>query len=139
MTLREYDCFMSFQVASPERAAEVLALGARHPFGYALRPPRAPTPPHLGTWWVEFDFSGRDTARHCVGLLVELAALIGEADGEMRCGWYDEKAGGDQRFEFYRIVGGTLIYQSGRIERGAERTVAFDEDGDWHPELEFPD
>lgn len=139
MTLRDYSCFMSFRVASPERAAQVIALGARHRFDYALSPPRDAVPPLLGDWCIELDFSGKDFERRCVRFLVELAALVGEADGEMRCGWYDDKAGGDQRFEFYRIAGGRLIYQSGRIERGAERIVAFDEHDDWTPELESPD
>lgn len=137
MILREYSCYMSFQVASPEMAAQVLALGSTHHFSHALGPPRAPVPAHLGQWWVEFDFSGKDRERRYVRFLLELAALIGDADGEMRCSWDDEEAGGDQRFEFYRIAGSRLIYQSGRIERGAERTVAFDPY--WDPETEFPD
>lgn len=134
--LREYSCFMDFQVASPELAAAVLALGSRYHFGHQLTPPRGSAPSHVGTWWLEFDFSGNDSERHCVRFLLELAALVGEADGEMRCGWYDEEAGGDERFEFYRIAGGRLIYQSGRIERGAERAVTFDPH--WDPEAEFP-
>jgi len=136
--LRDYSCFMSFQVASPELATQVIALGALHRFDYALSPPRDPVPPHLGDWWVEFDFSGKDSDRRCVRFLVELAALVGDADGEMHCGWSDDETGGDERFEFYRIAGGRLIYQSGRIERGVERVVAFDEYDCWTPELEFP-
>lgn len=51
--------------------------------------------------YIEFEYQGRDANRFVVSFLAQLAGVIGDADGEVRCDI--ETEGGDPIFEFYRM------------------------------------
>ena len=70
---------------------------------------------------IEINYTGRDTNRHFVTKLKDLASIIGDADGEVTCSY--QLDGEDPRFEFYTIADGKLHLQEGRISRSPTKSV----------------
>jgi len=70
---------------------------------------------------IEIEYTGRDTSRIVVKSLLQLAQLIRDAEGEVRC----EISGdtGQLAFEFYRIREGRLFRERGRIVRETAHEV----------------
>ena len=71
--------------------------------------------------YIEFEYQGRDSNRFVVKFLAKVAAIVGDADGEVRCDV--ELVNSDPIFEFYSFKGGKLVRQIGRILRGAVELV----------------
>jgi len=70
---------------------------------------------------IEIEFEGRDTSRAFQRMLVRIARLVDDADGEIRC---QIEGDGDQLwFEFYQIRNGRLFRQRGDVVRQAEQEV----------------
>ena len=67
-------------------------------------------------------YKGRDTERIMVNRLVELAKIIGDAEGEII--FEEDIEEGDNRFEFFSIRGGKLYRQKGRIVRSEEKLLS---------------
>jgi hypothetical protein len=70
----------------------------------------------VGRTSLEIEYSGRDTNRTVVARLMDAAAIIGRADGEIVCQIDHELT--DPEFEFYRIGDGRLLRQRGVVVRG---------------------
>lgn len=70
----------------------------------------------VGGTHVEFLFEGRDLSDRIVRAFAEIAAILGDADGELRCEIEDDEEQ-DPRFVFYTIAGSRLWSESGRIIR----------------------
>lgn len=77
---------------------------------------------HLGSGWIEIEYAGRDHKRKVVTLLLEVAAIVGDADGDVVCQLNTDSV--DPSFEFYSISGGQLLRQGGRLVRDAAEVVA---------------
>jgi hypothetical protein len=107
----EYSCYLTFDPLSSEQLREIESLVK--PLGISI---------DVGSQYLEFDYSGRDNNRKVVRLLHQLAGIIGDANGEVRCelAWEDS----DPSFEFYSIKGGCLLLQKGYIVR--EEPVVLD-------------
>lgn len=71
--------------------------------------------PDVGDRSIEFEYQGRDSNRFVIRFLMQIAAIVGAASGEIRCEVSSDE--GDPCFEFYRISGGSLIRQFGKIVR----------------------
>lgn len=65
---------------------------------------------------LEFSFKGRDMSNSIVKAFVAVAAILHNADGELRCEIDDE--GNDPHFEFFTISKSRLWMQKGHIVRG---------------------
>lgn len=65
---------------------------------------------------IELEYQGRDTNRFVVRLLQQVAAVLGDAEGEIECAVASDSA--DRHFEFYTVVKGVLVRQVARIVRG---------------------
>jgi hypothetical protein len=77
---------------------------------------------------VEVRYTGRDTNRKNVRLLLQLAELIRSAEGEVRCQVSGE--GNQMWFEFYQIKDGRLLRQRGDVVRQpAQEVTALTLDG----------
>ena len=70
----------------------------------------------FGTGCLELSYAGRDRQQLVVAFLRNLAALMGNVDGEIRCEVSGEQA--DLTLEFFRIVDARLLRQRGHIVRG---------------------
>jgi hypothetical protein len=71
---------------------------------------------------IEFGYVGRDSNRFVVRLLLQLARLIVDAEGEIRCQIFGDDS--DQlSFEFYHIRHGRLYRESTRVVREPEEDV----------------
>jgi hypothetical protein len=108
---RAYSGYLVPRRLSESEVQQVIGLGKE----YGLDLDVSPTA-------IDFEFTGRDTNRFVVQLLVRLARLISDAEGEVRC-----QVSGDANelwFEFYRVRGGKLLRQLGKVVRGSEEPVA---------------
>lgn len=70
---------------------------------------------------IDFEYRGRDANRFVVRFLQQVAAVLGNAEGEIECAVGSD--GADQHFEFYTVVEGLLVRQVGRILRGPAEVV----------------
>ena len=71
--------------------------------------------------YIELEYQGRDANRFVLAFLSKVAQIVGDAEGEIRCEIETEE--GDPIFEFYRIEGGRLARQRGRIVRETQEIV----------------
>lgn len=74
---------------------------------------------------LEFSYSGKDYSKSVVAMFVELAAIIGSADGEMSCQFIDDDK--NDKYDFYQIEDGKLVRQHGWIVRGERVIVGLSE------------
>jgi hypothetical protein len=109
--LYDYDGFIIPRDLSAESLSALNLLAKEHPDLIDVYP--------SGTF--EFRHRGRDSGQLIVRMLKEIAAVVGDADGEVVCEINVE--GGDPLFEFYRFRGGQLFRQRGRIVREPEEAV----------------
>jgi len=59
---------------------------------------------------LEFEYAGRDTDRRMLGFLREIAAIIGTAEGVIRCGMAIVDDDGDhEEYANFKIQGGKLV------------------------------
>ena len=72
--------------------------------------------------YLEFRFAGRDCNRFVVQMLSAMAAVIKDANGEIRCTTTIDNSR-DSTFEFFTVEGGQLMKQSGRIVRGERQPL----------------
>jgi hypothetical protein len=75
----------------------------------------------VGTASLDVEYIGRDTNRFIVLMLVELAAVVGEADGEVECHVSGDT--GQHWFEFFEIKNGQLYCQLAEVVRGCKKIV----------------
>lgn len=75
---------------------------------------------NVGESGVYIHYSGRDSARHIRRFMVELASLLGEAEGEVVVS-IEPLDGGDPIYEFYTVSGGKLFVELGEILRKGRR------------------
>lgn len=108
-TLREYSGLLSFGPLAEAVREEIQSTTER--YGLNL---------DLAESYLEFSFKGRDSNRFVERFLVELAALLVDADGEITC---DQESQGVRSFEFYSVAGGELFRQAGHVERGPKEPV----------------
>ena len=77
------------------------------------------------TWFssgvLDVEIMGTRSVGWIVTPLAEVAAVFGEAEGEVECSYYNE--GGAPCFAFYMIKNGRLIVQDGVVVRSEERPV----------------
>jgi hypothetical protein len=64
---------------------------------------------------LEFEAVGRDEARLVLNLFKQVATVVKDAAGELRCEIDDEST--DPHFEFFTIKGGELLMRLGHIVR----------------------
>jgi hypothetical protein len=70
----------------------------------------------------EIEYAGRDTNRRVVRLLAQMAKVIGDANGEVRC--RTEVEDSDPECEFYSIREGKLLCQRAHLVREPAEVVA---------------
>lgn len=70
---------------------------------------------------LEFSWMGRERDQVVVKLFTQVAAILGEAEGELRCEIDDDQP--DPHFEFFTIRGGQLFLQRGTLAREATLTA----------------
>ena len=106
--LFEYDGVLLFPELAPAQAARVEELAREAGLGVDLT---------LGS--AEITYAGRDAGRRVVSCLCRMAPIIGQAEGEIVCRYYEEGRGrpGDAAFEFYTVRGGRLLRQRGVVVR----------------------
>jgi hypothetical protein len=80
----------------------------------------------IGPTHLEFDYSGRDTNRKVVRFLCQIAPLIGEAQGEIECRYFDDN--GTSRFEIYTISDHRLYQWAGKILKHHKKEVCLDKE-----------
>lgn len=107
----QYSCFINFEPLNNER----LQVARRLVEKFEL-------PIDLTQTYMEFDYSGRDTNRKIVKLLIELAPVIGNAQGEVKCELAWENS--DSSFEFYLIKDGCLLRQIGHLVRNPAEVIS---------------
>ena len=106
---RHYTGYLLVATPSAETASALKALSAQYSF---LRSTSKA---------VEVEYQGRDSSRVVVKALREVARVVGDADGEVRCAVEGDT---DQlQFEFYRVRGGILYRQRGEVTRGPEEPI----------------
>ncbi len=103
--IREYSCHLTFDKKKANVLESIRVLFSRNNIEC-----------DLFSDTLEFDHCGRDTTRHIEELLIELAHLLGSADGEIQCQIDDDE--NDIMFEFYRIMNNSLFKQPGKVVRG---------------------
>ena len=77
----------------------------------------------MGQNSIEIEYQGRDTSRVILRTLLELADVLQNANGEVRCQVENEMDDNQPRFEFYRIRNGRLLRQFAELTRGEEVEV----------------
>lgn len=70
---------------------------------------------------LEFESTGRDDDRLVLNIFKEVAKVLKNAEGELRCEIDDEQD--DPHFEFFSIKQGELILQRGRVIRDKETFI----------------
>ena len=106
----EYSGYLSYaQLTAEQLAAATEALGNRSDL-FDVQPT-----------WLEVEYAGRDHGRQLVAALRTLAAVIGDAKGEVVCEIDVEET--TPLFEFYSIQGGKLLRQRGHVVREAFEEV----------------
>lgn len=103
--LRSYDGYLRCSGLTGSSRARIIDLA--HSAGIGIE---------FGIGYLELSYVGRDRQEFFVAFLRDLATLMGNVDGEIRCEVSGEQA--DPTFEFFRIVDGRLLRQRGRIVRG---------------------
>jgi hypothetical protein len=102
--LYEYSGYLTFTPLPEERLRQIRCLAGQS--GLEL---------DVGETWLELEYSGRDTNRKVRHFLKNLAAIIGQAEGEIVCEIASEE--GDPTFEFYTVNKAGLYVQKGYIVR----------------------
>ena len=102
--LYEYSGYLTFTPLPEEQLQQVWCLTDRS--GLEV---------NVGETWLEFEYSGRDTNRKVRHFLRNLAAIIGQAKGEIVCEIASEDS--DPTFEFYTVNNQELYVQKGHIVR----------------------
>lgn len=108
--MKEYSAYLTFPAIDQYGVAQIKALAES-----------AALQVDVGETFLEFEYSGRDSSRQVVRFLYELAKLLHDASGEVRCELVNDD--GDDEFEFYRINEGRLICQIGKVVRGQETVI----------------
>lgn len=111
--MKEYSAYLTFPAIDQHGVAQIKALAES-----------AALQVDAGETFLEFEYSGRDSSRQVVRFLYELAKLLHDASGEVRCELVNDD--GDDEFEFYRISAGRLICQIGKVVRGQETVIDLD-------------
>jgi hypothetical protein len=65
----------------------------------------------------ELEYKGRNTSHVIEALLMQVAAIVGSAEGEILLEAIDDEEG-DPSFRFFRIHDHRLFVQNGRVSRG---------------------
>ena len=113
MTVREYSAYFIFGGLGQNALDEISELTKN--CGFEV---------DVGQGFLEFDYSGRDSSLNVIKYFYALAKIIQNATGELRCQLVDDSE--DNEFEFYRIEGGKLIFQAGKIIRGPDEIIKMD-------------
>ena len=103
-SLFEYSAYLIFDVLPEEEIQKIRSVAEN--FNLEL---------DIGSDYLEFEYSGRDTERQILIFLCKIAKVIGDAKGEIRCEKHNDEI--DPLFEFLKITGGNLLLQKGRIVR----------------------
>ncbi len=102
--LRSCDGYLTFPRLTDSSQARIVELASRT--GLLIE---------VGNDFLEISYEGRDRNEVVIAFLRDLAVLIVDAQGEIRCEVSGEQA--DPTFEFFRIVDARLMRQRGHLVR----------------------
>lgn len=102
--IREYNCYFTFSDISDKQRGYISRVLSDKNFEA-----------DISRNSLEFESTGRDEDRLVLKIFKEIATVLKDADGELRCEIDDEND--DPHFEFFTIKGGNLLIQKGRLVR----------------------
>jgi hypothetical protein len=108
--IRSYNGYFTFGGITDEQRSRISELSSAERFNI-----------DLSERSLEFESTGRDASRAVVETFREIAGILKDADGELRC--EIDEADVDPHFEFFTIKGGQLLIQQGRLVRECEASV----------------
>ena len=105
--IREYNGYFMFETIGGEQMSQIARIFVEEDFEVDLS--------HKS---LEFESTGRDDDRLVIKMFKEVAKVLFDAEGELRCEIDDEQD--DPHFEFFSIKRGQLWLQRGHIVREVE-------------------
>jgi len=102
--IRDYNCYFTFSEISDEQHGYISRVLSDNNFEVDISKKS-----------LEFESTGRDDDRLVLKIFREVAAVLKDADGELRC--EIDNGNSDPHFEFFTIKGGKLLIQKGHLVR----------------------